>query len=71
MGKEIGSFSKIIDRNYQLQHLRNLFYNIKLLIHHLQVIRNEHLSRLNLIIKTLLQIKTRTAPQIQMTPTNV
>ena len=60
MGKEISNFSKIIDQNYPLQHQRNLFYHLQLLIYHLQVIWHEHLSRLDLIIKTLLPIKTRT-----------
>ena len=53
MGKEIGCFSKIIDQNYPFQHWRNLFYHIQILIHHLKVIRHEHLSCLELIIKIL------------------
>ena len=71
MGKKIGNFSNIIYWNYPLQHSRKLFYRIKLIIHHLQVIRHEHPSHLNLIIKTLLQIKTITTPQIQMTAPHV
>ena len=61
----------IIDQNYRTKHSRYLFYHLQLLIHHLQVIRNEHPSRFNLIIKTLLQIKTRKTFQIQMISTHV
>ena len=65
------SFSKISNWNYPLQYSRYLFYHLQLLIHNLQVIQHEHISRLKLIIKKLPQIKTRTTPQIQMTHTNV
>ena len=71
MGKEIGRFSNIIDRKNPIQQSRNLFYHIQLLIDHLQVIRHEHPSHIRFIIKTLLQIKTRTRPQIQMTSNHV
>ena len=40
MGKEICRFSEIIDRNYQFQHSRNMFYHLHLLMHHLQVIQH-------------------------------
>ena len=56
---------------YCLQHSINLFYNLQLIIYHLKVIWHKHPSSLNLIINKLLQIKTRTTPQIQMTPTHV
>ena len=71
MGKEISRFSNINNRNYPLKHSRNLFYHLQLLIHHMQVIRQEHLFHLNLIIKTLPKINTITTPQIQMTSTHV
>ena len=48
-----------------------MFYHLQLLIHHLQVIRHKNPSHLSLIINTVLQIKIRTAPQIQMTSTHV
>ena len=70
-GQGSWSFLNITDRNYQLQHSRNLFYNLHMLIHHMQVIWHEHPYRLNFIIKTLLQIKTRTTPQIQMASNHV
>ena len=57
--------------DYCPQHSRNLFYHLQLIIYHLQVIWHKHSSSLNLIINTLLQIKTRTTPQIQMTTTHV
>ena len=57
MGKEIGRLKKIIYQDYPLQHWGKLFYHIHLLIHHLQVIPHKHLSRIDLIIKTLLPIK--------------
>ena len=71
MGKEISRYFKKMRSKYWLQHLGNLFYYLQLLIHHLQVIRNEQPSRLNLIIETLLKIKTRTTFQIQMTSTHM
>ena len=71
MARKLVVFSKVMDRKYSLQHSRNLFYHLQLLIHNLQVIQHKHPSRPNLIIKTLLQIKTRTTPQIQMTSTHV
>ena len=46
-------------------------FQIPLSGHYTQVIRKEHPYHLNLIINTLLQIKTRTTPQIQMTSTHV
>ena len=64
MDKEIGSFSTIIYQNYPLQHWRKLFYNLQLLIHYLQMIRHKHISRLNLIIKTWLLIRTFWAGKI-------
>ena len=64
-------FTNIIDQNYPIQHSRNLFYNIQLLIHHLQLIPHEHLSRLDLIVNTLIPMRTRTTSQIQMTSSPV
>ena len=69
MGNEIGRFSKIIDQKYPLQHSRNLFYQLQLLIHNLhlqllmhnlQVIRHKYPYLLDLIINKLPPIKTRT-----------
>ena len=62
MGKVIGRFSNILDQKYPHQHSRNLFYLLQLLTHHLKVIRQENLFHINLIIKTLLQLKTITTP---------
>ena len=64
-------FSKTINQIYPLQHWRNLFYHLQLLIHHLQVIRHRHIYCLDLIINTLLPIRIRSTPQIQMTSTHV
>ena len=64
-------FANLIDQNNPPQHSRNLFYHFYLIMQHLQVILQEHSSRLNLIINTLPQTKTGTAPQIQMTSTHV
>ena len=60
-------------------HFKNSYFNFVefsqlcsfLLIHHLQVIRHQHPYHLNVIIKTWLQIKTRTTHQIQMTSTDL
>ena len=71
MGNEIGRFTKIIDRNYPPQQSINLFYPIQLIIHHLQVVPHENIFRLDLIINTLLSIKTIKTSQIQMTYTHV
>ena len=49
--------SNMINRKYPLQHSRKLFCHIQLLIHNMQLIWHKHPSRLNLIIKTSLQIK--------------
>ena len=38
MGKQIGRFSNITDQKYPLQHSRNLFYHLQLIIHYMQVI---------------------------------
>ena len=61
------AFINKIDQNYPLQQARNLFYNINLLMHHLQVITHIHLSCLDLIINTLLSMITVPTSQIQMT----
>ena len=64
--RKLVKFTKIFDQNHPLQNWRNLFYHLQLLIHHLQVVRQEHLSRLHLIISIQIRIKTRTTSQIQM-----
>ena len=56
---------------YPFQHSRNLLYRLQLLMHYLQVIIHEHLSRLDLIINTLPKIITRTTSQINMTSSHV
>ena len=58
--KDISRLYKKHDQKYPLQHSRNLVYHNQPLIHHLQVIPHEHLSRLNMIINTLLPIRKRT-----------
>ena len=65
--RKLVALSNFIYQNYHLRHSRNLLYYLQLIIHHLQVILQEHSSRLKLIIKTLLQIKTRITFQIQIT----
>ena len=64
-------YTKIIDQKYLIQHSRNLVYHHHPLIHHLQVITHWRLSRIDLIINTLLSIRTRTSYQIQMTSIHV
>ena len=71
MGKEIDCFNKNNRSELSTPTPKKPVFNIQLLIHHLQVIPHKNLSRLDLIINTLLTIKTITTSQIQMTFTHV
>ena len=62
--------SNIIDRNYPLQHSKNMFYHLQLIIHHVQVIWHECPSRLNLILNTLIQIKKEQHLKYRLHPIN-
>ena len=64
MGKEIGRSFKYNRSKIPTSAHKKPVYHFQLLIHNLQVILHDHPSHLNLIIKTVLQIKTRTTPQI-------
>ena len=57
-------YAKIINWNYLLQQSRNPFYHLRLLIHHLLVISQEHISFLDLILNTSLSIISRSKFQI-------
>ena len=71
MGKEIRRYSKYNRSKISTPQLKKPFYRLQLIIHYMQIIQQEHPSHLNLIINTLLQIKTITTPQIHMTYNNV